>query len=116
NDRVDLPLCQPVPQVVRAVALVTRDGIGPHPLQALLQQRDGLRALVALPRRQGTDDRLAAALGHQVQLAAPAPAAAPELLVGDAPFFGAPAAWWWARMLLPSIIAREPSISPSCAP
>jgi hypothetical protein len=71
---------------------------------------------VALAGGEDGRDRLAAALGRQVQLAPEAtPAAAEAVVVIWVPFFRAPAACWWARMLLLSIIVIDPSIRSSWA-
>lgn len=111
DDRRNLPLGQPVPQGGAAVALVARDGLEPPPLRRALQERDRLGTLMALTGGERTDDRLAISLSYQVQLAAPATSAPPEGGVGRP--FGAPAAWCWARMLVPSIIAKVSSSVPS---
>lgn len=103
------------------VALVADDTGGPAagsaaagPLDAApLQQRGDLRRLVALARGQDEADRLAAALGAEVELGREAAAGAAEGL-GAAPFF-APAALWCARTVVPSRKCSAQSSSPAAS-
>jgi hypothetical protein len=72
---------------------VPGDGVWPHPVQGLLQQRDRLEALVPLAGGHLGDDRLAGSLGDQVDLTPISPATAAEFGL-NTPFFRTPAACW----------------------
>src|SRR5581483_2687696 len=103
---VTLVSCQPVwahPRPTRALAL---DGAG-------LQEGRQRDLLMALPAGQREDDRLASALGTEMDLGAEAATAPAEGL--RAPFFRAPAACWWARTTVPSTKCKVQSRSPSAS-
>ena len=91
NNCFNLPVEQPVPQDTAAVALVPGDRLRPQTLRHALKEQDGLGAFMPLPLGDLTEERLTTALGHEVPLASPATATAPEF-GAHAPFV-APAAW-----------------------
>src|SRR3954451_2463899 len=76
------------------------------------QQRVRTLQVVRLPRREGGAGRVAERVDQGVNLRAQAAAAAPDRLVA-APFLIAPALCWWARTIVPSIIAYSLSASPA---
>jgi len=108
NHGADAALAEVLPDRAAAVALVPGDAVGPQARTphtrstdgAGFQQRRQGELLVPLAAGQGEDDRLAAALGADVDLGGEAAPAAPERLGSGSPF--APAACWWARTTDPS--------------
>jgi hypothetical protein len=118
-----------LPQVLAirptAVTLIAdqpaRTSFGPSgswPLhRALLQQGHQQRSLMPLSRRQEPREGLAVALGPQMDFGAEATLAAAQGFCFWAPFF-APAACWWARMIVLStkwsIQSSRPSASACC--
>ena len=74
NNRLNLPVEEPVSQDTAAVALVPGDRRRSHTLRHALKEQDGLRAFMLLPLGYLTEDRLATALGREVQLASPSAA------------------------------------------
>jgi hypothetical protein len=97
------------PDLAAAVALVTDDPLRAQPRPStprpfdrpVLQQLLEGRRLVALTGREHKGDRLAVALGAELDLGAEAALAPSERLGLWVPFF-APAACWWARMTVAS--------------
>jgi hypothetical protein len=118
NDGADPPAAQVGSDRPARIPLVADDAVGAEagsapadPFDdAPFQQGRDVGRLVALARRQNEADRLAAALGPQVQLGAEAAAGAAEGSVA-APFL-APAALWCARIVVPSSKCRTQSNAP----
>ena len=87
-------------------------GIGQHHVQAVVgQQGGGLRGVTALSGGQKDANRAAEAAHGHMDLAAEAAAGAANGLIFN-PFF-APAACWWARTMVLSMIRySKPGSSP----
>ena len=89
-------------------------------LRQPVQQTGRQRQFVRLPRREGEGHRTPAAVGDPDRLRAVAAARAAERLAVVAlrrrpPFRAAPAAFWCARMPVPSRKAIPKATPPSCA-
>lgn len=115
DDGADAALAERPADVGVAVALVPGDALGAQPRpaasgpldRALVKDRLGVAALMALPRTDDECHRLAATLGADVQLRGQATARPAEGLprlgvLESGPFLGAPAACWCARTTVPS--------------
>src|SRR4051812_20002879 len=77
-----------------------------HPGQAL-QERDRMRQFMRLARSQDEGHRASKPVGDHARLGAVAATRAAQRLtliarLAGGPLFSAPAALWWARMLVPS--------------
>src|SRR5215210_6798000 len=118
DDRPDPAAAQVGADRRPGVALVSDDALGPHPWPPLprafdsrpLQQGRHQRRLVPLPRRQERGHRLTGPLGAEVEFRREAAPAAAKGLIA-APFL-APAACWWARIVVLSRKCWRQSTSP----
>src|SRR5687767_14860098 len=112
----------PVADALTAVALVARHALGTHPRpaaagtphRALGQQPREHRRLVRLAGREHQRQRLAAALGPEMDLGGEAALATAERLGRRVPPF-APAACWCARITVPSTKCSSQLSSPAAS-
>lgn len=74
DHRVDVVCLQPVPERTGAVPLVPSHRVRPQAIGCLPQQRNGFGALMALASGERYHHRFAAALGDEMEFAAPAAA------------------------------------------
>src|SRR5215208_462929 len=105
-----------LPKGVAGVAAVAHDPLG-HPGQAV-EQRHGVRQFMRLARREAEGDGASFAVGDHAGLGAIATTRAPKRLMRvppcrGLPFLAAPAAFWWARIEVPSrkVIPSEMPVS-----
>lgn len=77
DHRLDLARLKLVAEGTAAVALVLSDRAGPNPVQTLSEHGNRLRTLVSLPSGEGDHDRLAGALGDEMEFASPSAATTP---------------------------------------
>ncbi len=112
DDRLDVPVPQPVARLRTARALVVRERVWSHPVGHTLQERDRLEAFVPLALRH-CHDGLAVARGGQVQRASPAAATSPEVGPGTPLLAPVSLRWFWS--LVPSMVVRMSSAAASWA-
>ena len=107
NHRADPTPAEIAADLPAGIALVASHAVRSNPgateppcHRSLCQQGLDLGRLLPLSRRQRPADRFAASFRAQMELGAEAALAPAEGLIGP-PFF-APAAWGWARIVVPS--------------
>src|SRR6266542_3481691 len=120
DDRADVATVQILPGLLTGVGLVADHACGPGARSAMaathrpgLQQDRQQRRFMGVTWGDGKGQRMAPAVGAQVDLGRQPALRAPKRLI-TAPFL-APAAWAWARTMVESSTCRAQSSSPAAS-